>query len=436
MDNGPMRTTLLLLALLLTFPIQAATTVTIAAGQFDRADTVVVFAFPKSLDPKANYGLVKDGQTLPIQLIPENRALHIRGLRDEAGNELPPQLLPEYRAIFILKSLKAGESLTFSLESIPWATRPPLPTDMSAKEDDTQVKLSVGEQTLLRYNGKPTGLPEGYDPSFQRGGYLFPILTPSGRVVCDDYPPMHKHHHGIWFAWTATQFEGRKPDFWNMGQKKGRVEFVQLGSTFSGPVAAGLRTSHRYVDSSAPNISKVALNETWNVTAYGVGVKAADTKDAKPYFVFDIDCTQVCAGEAPLKLPKYHYGGMGFRGHRDWNAKTPDAYTVLTSEGKGRKNSNESTARWMHMGGQVEGQPVGLAMLDHPSNFRSPQPLRVHPTEPFFCYAPQVAGDFEITPGKPYVSKYRVVVSDGAPDAKLLDRMWNDYAHPVEVSIR
>jgi hypothetical protein len=47
-------------------------------------------------------------------------------------------------------------------------------------------------------------------------------------VVTDDYPANHKHHHGIWFAWTRVDFEGRKTDFWNMGDGKGTVEFVDL----------------------------------------------------------------------------------------------------------------------------------------------------------------------------------------------------------------
>src|SRR6266566_5163143 len=59
---------------------------------------------------------------------------------------------------------------------------------------------------------------------------------PSGKLLTDDYPPDHKHHHGIWSPWTKTEFEGRHPDFWNMGQKLGRVEFVKLDDTFSSPV--------------------------------------------------------------------------------------------------------------------------------------------------------------------------------------------------------
>ena len=61
--------------------------------------------------------------------------------------------------------------------------------------------------------------------------------------------------------------------------------------------------------------------------------------------------------------------------------------------------------------------------------------MRVHPTEPFFNYAPSQAGDWSIEAGQSYSAKYRFVVLDGPPDAQLLDQIWNDYAFPVEVKV-
>jgi len=84
----------------------------------------------------------------------------------------------------------------------------------------------------------------------------------------------------------------------------------------------------------------------------------------------------------------------------------------------------------------VDGKPAGLAILCHPDNFRAPQPVRLHPSEPFFCFAPSQLGDFQIEPGKTYISRYRFIVFDGAPNREELDRQWNDYAHPPEVNVR
>jgi len=59
--------------------------------------------------------------------------------------------------------------------------------------------------------------------------------------------------------------------------------------------------------------------------------------------------------------------------------------------------------------------------------------MRIHPTEPFFCFAPQQLGDMAIEPGKPYVSKYRFIVMDGDPPKERIDAFWRDYAEPVRV---
>jgi hypothetical protein len=129
-----------------------------------------------------------------------------------------------------------------------------------------------------------------------------------------------------------------------------------------------------------------------------------------------------------LILEEYRYGGMGVRGNRAWKDKSKVSF--LTSDGKTRLDGNATRSHWCHIGGTVDGQLVGLAVLDHPSNFRAPEPLRIHPDDPYFNYAPSQMGRFQIDPGKKFVLRYRYVVSDGPPDPKLLERLWNDYANP------
>jgi hypothetical protein len=290
------------------------------------------------------------------------------------------------------------------------------PPPATLQRDGTNVTFARGNQTILRYNGDKTPLPNGYAAVLQRGGYLHPIYTPSGKLVSDDYPPNHKHHHGLWFAWTKTEFEGRHPDFWNMQDKKGGVEFVSLDKTS----ADGLTATHRYVDTTAKPDPKAALTETWTTTVL---------PSPANYFLFDVAVSQTCATDQPLVLPKYHYGGIAFRGHRDWNGPG-DAATFLTSEGKDRSTGNETRARWVAISGKIDGQFATLAILDSPDNFRSPQPVRIHPDMPYFTFTPQQLGEFKIEPDKPYTARYRVVTVDGPPDKDLLNRLWTDYAQP------
>jgi hypothetical protein len=54
---------------------------------------------------------------------------------------------------------------------------------------------------------------------------------------------------------------------------------------------------------------------------------------------------------------------------------------------------------------------------------------------PYMSYVPQALGDFAIEPDKPYVARFRFVVSDGAPDRAKIDAFWNGYARPAVVKI-
>lgn len=289
--------------------------------------------------------------------------------------------------------------------------------EVVAVREGKQIVVRSGDKEILRYQAEPGELPRQDIPEvYRRGGYIASIHTPTGRLVTDDFPPNHVHHHGVWSPWTKTEFEGRKPDFWNMGAGTGRVESVAVDDVWQKDGRAGFKVRHRFIDMTAKP-EKVALLETWEV----------DVASAADHFIIDLTITQDCAGESPLKLPEYHYGGLGFRGNRAWNGAANCRF--LTASGlTDRTQVNTAKEPWCWIGGKVEGETCGVTFLCHHSNFRAPQPIRVHPEEPFFCYAPQQGGAMEIAPGKPYVARYRMIIADGEPDAQAAAKRAEEYA--------
>lgn len=367
----------------------------ITAGERVITQNVIVVEKPADLPADAVLQ-GPDGQTLRIQ--------------EDAGN----------RISFILPSLAAGQSVRYKLVQ----GQPPTEPTAVTKIDGSTVCFFVSGKPVASYQADTKDLKPrpGLDPKFVRGGYLHPLVTPSGRVVTDDYPANHLHHHGIWMAWTKATYDGRETDFWNMGQGKGRVDFTSLEKFWSGPVHAGLVAKHRYTDltSSAPVIT---LNEQWTVRIYAI------PGGEKSYHLIDVDAEQTTADNLPLGLPQYHYGGLGLRGPAAWDGTNNASF--LNSEGlTDRIKANAQPARWLRMSGMVDGANAGVAVLSHPGNFRSPQPVRVHPKEPFVSFAPQTNGGMEIKPGETYRVKYRFVVSDGDADAALLESLWQEYANP------
>jgi hypothetical protein len=83
----------------------------------------------------------------------------------------------------------------------------------------------------------------------------------------------------------------------------------------------------------------------------------------------------------------------------------------------------------------IQGHTSGVAILDHPANFRFPQPVRLHPEKPYFCFAPMALDSFRIEPGKPLVSRYRYFVHVGKPDATAINAVWDDFAEAPEVTV-
>lgn len=375
---------------------------TVSAGEFDRHDAPVPVDFSEAAGKSPK--LLTDGH----------------------GAKLTLQMTDERHGWFILPKLAAHEAVTYRMndEGADAAAR----TGVEVERDGGKIDVMVDRRPAFTYQGAKTRLPAGYAPELQRGGYIYPVLTPGGTNVADDYPPNHKHHHGIWSPWTKTDFEGRHPDFWNMGDKTGTVEPVDFGGLFSGPVCGGFGARHRFVDLTA-HPPKDALNETWQVLAF-----AAGPGEKQPFHLFDLTISQACASSSPLVLEKYRYGGLGFRGSREWNGT--DGCQFITSAGKTRANGNESRGRWCWIGGKVDGRDAGIAILCAPDDFRFPQPMRIHPDMPFFCWAPEQLGAFSIVPGKGFVQRYRFVVMDGPFDRERIDQLWNDYAHPPRVEIR
>ncbi len=294
------------------------------------------------------------------------------------------------------------------------------------------VRLECGEGTVtfklrskpvLTYIGGHGALPSGVPEEYRRAGYLHPLVSPAGAVVSGDYPKNHLHHHGVWAAWTRTEIDRRTPDFWNMGQKKGRVEMIQWLGARESADGAEIETLHRYVDLTAkPSVT--VLMEGWKV-------RVPVTPAGKPHRI-DLTLRQTNVTEHPLALPEYRYGGLGFRGLDAWDGAANCRFR--TSEGvTDRVKGNESRGRWCWIGGPAktgDGRDAvaGVVLLAHPSNFRFPEPMRIHPTEPFFCWSPQQAGGFTLPPQGVHRMRYRILVADGVPDAQEMEREWLEWS--------
>jgi len=323
-------------------------------------------------------------------------------------------------------------------EKRAWVLKPNAPEGFRSpwtwhKSDAGQWELHHARRGLVCvYRAEPENKP-GLPPTQNRGAYIHPFLTPSGKTATGDFSPFHTHHRGFFLAYAKTSVGDQHPDFWNI--HGGTAKIVALKDSIrpvAGPVIARLSVRHDWQlrDKSRPehDSGDIVAEEDWAVAVYDV--------PGEPAWIWDVVSTQT-PKKADLTLVKHRYGGMAYRGPEPFVKGKLD---VLTSEGADtRAKADQKPAKWIDLTGPVaEGSPdyVGAVMCDHPSNPRFPNVVRIHPTLlPFFSFVPAHREDLRLEAGKPATWRYRTMVHDGHPDQARNEALFQDFARPVEVKL-
>ncbi len=297
--------------------------------------------------------------------------------------------------------------------------------------NDGALVIESGNNKLLSYFYKTVYPPAGIDTNYKRSGFIHPLWTPHGQELTRIQAPDHYHHYGIWNPWTHVYFEKDTVDFWNIKGRQGTVRFAKFVSVTNGSVFSEFEALHEHVVFKKDGSEKVALNELQTVRVY----KPQGNND---YFIVDITSRMNCASESPFLIVAYRYAGMGWRTTEYWNNTN---CTVLTSEGKTRKDTDGSRAKWCIVQGALPGNDSGgVAFLSYPANYNHPEPMRIWTEntngrgDMFFSFAPTKDRNWLLEPGKTYTLKYRLVVFNGKFDTAKAESAWQYFAMPPKVN--
>jgi hypothetical protein len=202
--------------------------------------------------------------------------------------------------------------------------------------------------------------------------YLHPLRTASGKIVTRAYPMQdvegeskdHPHHRGLWF----THGDVNGFDFWanearQKGPKKGKIVLDKAGPVAGGKKQGTLQATFNWLDPRGNTLLKEARKMTFyagrnrrvidldiTLTA-GVDVKFGDTKEG----------TFAIRLATPLEEPSPKSKGVARTG------KMVNAEGLATEKDVWGKRS-----AWVDYQGELEGEKLGIAILDHPSNPRYP----------------------------------------------------------------
>jgi hypothetical protein len=304
-----------------------------------------------------------------------------------------------------------------------------------------QVKVTEhsGKTVSIEIDGKPfTDFYVGNEAGALKP-YLHPLRAATGTIVTRGYPMLkdipgeahdHAHHRGLWFAHGDVN----GLDFWGgevarNPEKKGTISLVKIDEVQSGAKSGTVVATFRW---HGPD-GKTVLTETRRMVFH------SDPKQR----AIDLDITLKAVEKA--KFGDTKEGTFAIRlaaALEEPHAKSPAepkrTGQMVTSDGKkGEKQVWGKRAPWVDYAGEIAGEKVGVAILDHPGNPR-------HPTywhsRSYGLFAANIFGvhDFEndkskdgsltLDPGGSLRLRYRVVIHPGDAQTAGIEQLFRDYA--------
>jgi hypothetical protein len=308
-----------------------------------------------------------------------------------------------------------------------------------------QVKITPGpEKVAIEINGKP------FSDFYVAGAsvskpYLWPLRAATGTYVTRMWPmekvdeefdgdaykwaknkrPDHQHQRGLWFAHDSVNYL----DFWNnefsyTTKNRGKITLVKLGSVKGGAQEGSIAATFDWQDIEGKN--PPILREDRVMTFYA-------EKDRR---VFDLDITLTALNGAVT----FGDGKDGVLGIRLRPVLQEDMGTghILNADGlASEKEAWGKPSNWCDYSGEIHGEKVGIAILDHPANPRHPVRWHVRAyglfaANPFglsvFTGDKSQDGAVTLEPGKSLRYRYRILIHPGDAQSADIAAAWAKYS--------
>ena len=146
----------------------------------------------------------------------------------------------------------------------------------------------------------------------------------------------------------------------------------------------------------------------------------------------------VTASEGPVKFGDTKEGCFGVRVAGSMRTELGKGGKILTSEGKTDKDAWGKAAAWVDYFGPVDGETVGVAILNHPSSFRFPTYWHVRTyglftANPFgvhdFKGSDEFDGSYTIQKGESLTLRHRVLFHVGDSKTGKVAEAFQQYAN-------
>lgn len=286
-------------------------------------------------------------------------------------------------------------------------------------ETDAGYIAWLGEEAFFgfRCNGVPRPL-------------VYPLMAPGDIEMTRNYPQTdgvageakdHPHHTSVWFG--HGDING--VSFWDL--KGGTVEKQTLEIKSEGGTPY-IETTNNWVsddETLATDVTRIRFGGD----------------DKKRWIDFDFEMTALVD---ELKFGDTKEGTFAMRTHPQLRLENDPAAGVtkangsaINSEGVEGKSIWGKNAKWVAYWGNVDGKPVGFAIMDHPQNLRHPTTWHARAyglvaANPFGLHDFQGkvagAGNHTVNKGQSIRFRYRIMLFAGEFSKELVESNFKEYS--------
>lgn len=289
----------------------------------------------------------------------------------------------------------------------------PLFAQVDIKRGEGSITIVIDNQPFTTfYCGADTAKP-----------YLHPLRSASGKIVTRRYPMEnvpgethdHPHHRGLWFSHgdvNGYDFWGNEPS--QHGAKSGKIVLKSIGNVTGGKQSGVVEASFDWMSPQG----KPLLSESRKMTFYA--------GSERRIIDFEISLTAL----EKITFGDTKEGTFAIRLAPELEEPTPQSLatpkrTGLMVDSEGRRGESHvwgHRAKWVDYFGEIDGEKLGIAILDHPSNPRHPAYWHSRSYGLFaanifglhdFLNDKKANGSMTVEPGKSIRFRYRVIIHPG-----------------------
>ena len=299
------------------------------------------------------------------------------------------------------------------------------------RRTETSLELTRGSEiggteTVWRFNHDPRPGKTYFDP-------LGPVGGPSLTWVM---PPDHPWHYGLWFSWKYLNGSNYWEENATTHRGEGHTTATRITCTPRDDDSALISMELSY-HTAGKSPTDAILEETRTIEI------SAPRRDGS----YDLDWTATyTAGSSDVELNRtplpHEHGGKSYGGYaglslRLRNLDGREAHSTLGPVQFSAQDRYRGEATAFDYSGVLDGQVVGVAIVDHPENLNAPTPWYAIRSRVMTFFTPAVIcfKPYTLKAGKSFTLRYRVVVHRGRWNAERLKELYGRFTRkPLERS--